>query len=137
MANAVFFISRPAETDGRVTRTVHQTYSTTFRTYQTADGERLKWSAAFPLPKIGEHVRITMNGIGPAEVVGYFKEEGYVGLMTRALNPPKWLREHRERDRESGAYASFPQWKKDGIGCEFGAEVAEIMQPQNSLHPKR
>jgi hypothetical protein len=127
MANPVFFIPRPAETDGEVNRSVHETYSTTYRNYRTADGELLKWSASFPLPTMGQRIRVTMNGIGDAEVVGFFKEEGYVGVMTKALDPPTWLKEQLSREREFTSYAALPQWRKDGISCEFGAEVEELL----------
>jgi len=103
MANPVFFIPRPAETDGEVNRSVHETYSTTYRNYRTADGELLKWSASFPLPTMGQRIRVTMNGIGDAEVVGFFKEEGYVGVMTKALDPPTWLKEQLSRNASSPA----------------------------------
>lgn len=124
MANAEFMIPRPVETDGNVTRETHGAQSTTFMVYRTEAGESLKWSARFPLPQIGEHIRITMNGIGEAEVVGFFKEGGYVGVMTKALNPPKWLKDQREKDRKSADYDSRPAWRKEGFGCEFGAEIA-------------
>lgn len=127
MANPAFFIPRPDETDGKVNRSAHGTYSMKFRNYRTAEGELLKWSALFPLPTLGQRIRITMNGIGDAEVVGFFKEEGYVGVMTKALNPPSWLKEQRARERELTCYAALPQWRKDGIGCEFGAEVGELV----------
>jgi hypothetical protein len=113
--------------DDEVNRSAHGTYFMTFRNYRTADGELLKWSASFPLPTLGQRIRITMNGIGEAEVVGFFKEEGYVGVMTKALNPPSWLKEQRAREREFTSYAALPQWRKDGIGCEFGAEVGELV----------
>lgn len=97
------------------------------RTYRTANGEILKWSAVFPLPALGQRIRLTMNGIGEAEVVGFFKEEGFVGVMTKALNPPERLKKQRARERESAAFVNLPQWRKDGIGCEFGSEVEELV----------
>ena len=96
----------------------------TFALYYNDDEEPLKWSAPFPLPQMGDQIKITMNGIGPATVVGFFEEGGYVGVMTKATNPPKWLVEQRQRDRNRPDFANQPQWYKDGIGCEFGAEIA-------------
>lgn len=117
---AKFFIERPTftgEAQGKQGMTV----------YTTAEGESLLWSGkGFPLPNIGAQVRITMNNIGPAEVVGYFQEEGYLGVMTRAANPPQWLKDQRERDRKNPRHADKPQWWKDGIGCEFGTEIAAL-----------
>jgi len=103
---------------------MHDRWIMTFMVYRTEAGEDLKWSAKFPLPKIGDHIRITMNGIGEAEVVGFFKEGGFVGVMTRALNPPKWLKDQREKEQKSSSFDSLPVWRKEGIGCQFGAEIA-------------
>ncbi len=69
-----------------------------------------------------------MNNIGPADVVGYLKEDGYVGVMTKAINPPKWLVEQRERDKSRVGYDAYPEWLKNGVGCEFGAEIA-LLEP--------
>lgn len=124
MADIEFLIPRPAETDGDVTRETHDQHSTTARVYRTEAGKQLKWSAAFPLPQIGDRVRITMNNIGEAEVMGFFKEGGWVGVMTKALQPPKWLQDQRDRERRSKDFNTLPAWRKDGIGCEFGAEIA-------------
>lgn len=92
--------------------------------YLDAEGKPLLWSGKFPLPNIGDRLTITMNRIGPAEVVGYFSEAGYVGVMTKALDPPTWLVKQRADDRKRPDFAGMPQWWKDDIGCEFGAEVA-------------
>lgn len=100
-----------------------------FRTYQDPEtGRLMMWSAKFDLPKIGETVHITMNSIGAATVVGYFASPGnaaetewYVGIMTRATNPPEWLR----KQNQAGANRmDRPQWWRDGIGCEFGTEIS-------------
>jgi hypothetical protein len=95
-----------------------------FALYYNDDGDLLKWSASFPLPQAGDHITITMNGIGPAVVVGFFEENGYVGVMTKATNPPKWLVDQRKRDKERQDWESKPKWYRDGIGCVFGVEVA-------------
>jgi len=91
--------------------------------YVDDHGQRLYWSAPFPVPDLGDKVTITMNSIGRAVVVGYFEEGGYLGVMTKATNPPKWLVEQRARDHNRADFASKPQWYKDGIGCEFGSEI--------------
>jgi hypothetical protein len=88
--------------------------------YNTADNKLLKWSAPFPLPEIGTRIYITMNGIGWAIVKGYFSSDEYLGVMTFATRPPKWL---REQYKNSKAEAHSPQWVRDGIGCEFGTEI--------------
>jgi hypothetical protein len=90
------------------------------RIYLDASGARMKWSAKFDIPKIGQRIYINMNGIGPAIVKGYFESEGYVGVMTKATKPPKWLRRQRREDAKD---ERRPQWYRDGIGCEFGTEI--------------
>src|ERR1017187_3156625 len=67
-----------------------------FALYDSGE-ERLRWSAPFPLPAIGSRIFITMNSIGWASVEGFFAEDGYVGVMTNAENPPEYLRKQRER----------------------------------------
>ncbi len=125
MANARFLIPRPAESDnGIVTEDKGDGLKVAYQVYRTAEGEDLKWSARFPLPQIGDRIKITMNGIGDAAVVGFFSEEGFVGVMTRAFNPPKWQSKQRERDRRSSGWNSRPNWYKEGIGREFGTEIA-------------
>jgi hypothetical protein len=122
MPNEEFFIPKPAfaysETKDHPTGK-----SSTIRFYRTEAGEELKFSAEFPLPDVGQHIRITMNNIGEAEVVGFFKSGAWVGVMTKALDPPKYLKDQRAKERKSANFDSFPAWRKDGIGCEFGAEI--------------
>lgn len=110
-----FFIPAPAATSERGRGdTRHCTV------YLNSKGQRLLWSASFPLPRIGDRIVITMNGIGPAIVKGYFSEHGYLGVMTRALKPPAWLRKQR---KDEAKRTDMPQWWRDGIGCEFGSEI--------------
>ena len=54
--------------------------------------EALIWAGknGFAPPPIGSKVKVTINGLGNAEVVGYFSEEGYLGLRTKLDNPPAW-----------------------------------------------
>ena len=97
------------------------------------EGERLRWSAPFPLPAIGTRVYITMNSIGWATVEGFFAEDGYLGVMTKAENPPQWLREQRQR-AATRYTPETPEWLKRGIACEFGAEIA-LAQPTAAPRP--
>jgi len=99
--------------------------------YLDASGKEMFWSADFAIPSIGQRIFITMNSIGWAVVKGYFVSEtdtdNYVGVMTLATRPPKWLRDQHKRDLKHGFFGSgspMPQWMKDGIGCEFGTEIA-------------
>jgi hypothetical protein len=41
--------------------------------------------------------------------------------MTRATNPPLWL---RRQNRQSAKDMANPLWMREGIGCEFGTEIA-------------
>lgn len=109
-----FFIPKPKAT-GEPGTGKHAEHAV----YLTEGGERLFWSAPFPLPEVGDNVTITMNRIGPAIVKGYFSQGAYVGVMTFATEPPKWL-----RDQQRDVNANDPDWVKQGIGCEFGAEIA-------------
>lgn len=107
-----FFIDRPKSTRKKI--------GDGHAEYVTAEGIRLAWSGSMPLPEVGDKITITMNSIGPARVMGYFMEGGYLGVMTKALRPPKWLREQR---KEEASRTDMPQWWRDGIGCEFGTEI--------------
>jgi len=100
--------------------------------YLDASGNQMKWSGKFPIPAIGTKVFITMNGIGWATVKGYFESYGYVGLMTLAARPPKWLRDQHKRDAQD---LGQPKWIREGIGCEFGAELA-LKKPTKPRLPK-
>ena len=41
-------------------------------------------------PRIGERINVTMNGLGPAVVVGYAVEDGYLGVLVNLESPPEW-----------------------------------------------
>lgn len=73
------------------------------------------WSGGakgFQVPPVpGDRIKVTMNGIGPAVVLGRFEEHGYLGLMVLPDNPPEWL------VKQSGA--STP------VGV-YGAEIAPL-----------
>ena len=113
-----FFILTPTPTDRRGTASNGREMPI----YLDASGKEMWWSAEFPIPAIGQRIFITMNGIGWAVVKGYFESEGYVGVMTIATRPPKWLRDQHKRDLKSGR--ALPGWMREGIGCEFGTEIA-------------
>lgn len=48
------------------------------------------WSGVNHPPAVGSIVRVTINDIGLAEVLGYFVESGWLGLLVRPSNPPEW-----------------------------------------------
>ncbi len=96
-----------------------------FRPYLDAEGLRMWWSGKKELPKIGDTVKVTMNGIGPAVVKGFFVEWGggdswYVGVMALPKKPPKYYRENVQEDKKN---PNKPAWMKEGIGCFFGSEI--------------
>lgn len=111
-----YFIDRPEATGAIIDKG-----ETSALEYVTAEGIRLAWSGVMPLPNIGATIDITMNNIGLAHVKGYFMEGGWLGVMTKPINPPAWLRKKRDDDTPE-----TPQWAKDGIGCEFGTEIAIV-----------
>jgi hypothetical protein len=77
----------------------------------TPPADKMKWSGEDEPPAIGTKIRITMNGIGPAIVRGYFVEYGWLGLLTEVLSPPDWW---IKQNREPG--------KPDPLGHVFGVE---------------
>ena len=48
------------------------------------------WFNANPPPAIGAKVRANFNKLGTGEVVGYFVEDGFLGLLVTLDNPPDW-----------------------------------------------
>jgi hypothetical protein len=84
--------------------------------YQPKDGEEPpeapKWSGDKAPPAVGDKVRISMNGIGPAIVRGYFVEYGWLGVLTEVLNPPKWWVEQNVKPG-----------KPAPLGHAFGVEI--------------
>jgi hypothetical protein len=130
-----FFILTPTPTDRTETVNHGDGTKNDFPVYLNAEGKPLKWSGKFPIPAVGSRVYVTMNGIGWAIVKGFFESCGYVGLMTLPVGPlPKWYKDQRRRERKEPNYASKPKWIKEGIGCEFGNELAlEKPEPKKVL----
>jgi hypothetical protein len=118
-----FLIPTPIPTPRIETVKYPDRSSKDFAVYLDESGRPMKWGASFPIPTIGSRVFIVMNGIGWAFVEGYFESDGYLGVMTRATNPPRWLQEQRRREAKDPHYHTWPNWRKEGIGCEFGSEI--------------
>jgi hypothetical protein len=72
---------------------------------------QLRWAGAEAPPAIGEKIKITMNGLGTATVVGYFSQDGFLGLRTQLETPPAWYL------KQNGGNV---------IGCIFGPEFAAL-----------
>jgi hypothetical protein len=108
-----FFIPRPMAT-GRLI----DDEGSPMREFHNERGIALKWSGENPLPEVGQMVRIEMNDIGPAVVMGYFESDGYLGIMSRPVTLPKWY-EAKPEDLD---------WQRNGIGCEFGCEISPLKE---------
>jgi hypothetical protein len=50
----------------------------------------LIWAGKVAPPPVGEKIMLTINSLGEAAVVGYFGQDGYLGLRTKLDNPPAW-----------------------------------------------
>jgi hypothetical protein len=60
------------------------------------DESVVKWGYDFcPLPKIGQRVKIKMNGLGDGTVVAYFVEYGFIGVEVKADQLPEWMIKQR------------------------------------------
>lgn len=70
-----------------------------------------RWSADFAPPAIGARVWVNMNDLGPARVVGYFTQHGWLGILADLEAPPAW---HKRQNNNN------PR------GHLFGAEILEL-----------
>ena len=87
--------------------------------FTATDGSSLIWSGGdFSLPSVGDLIRIKMNGIGAAEVIGYFREGGFIGVVTKPISPPEWLK--KQLARGSGLHS------RSGYCFNFGAELTTL-----------
>lgn len=50
----------------------------------------LIWAGKVAPPAIGEKINVNMNSLGNGDVVGYFSQEGYLGLRVKLDSPPEW-----------------------------------------------
>jgi hypothetical protein len=66
------------------------------------------WAGKAPPPAIGSKVTVIINNLGPAVVVGYFVEAGFLGLRVQHDSPPDWY---------------IKQNKGNVVGHVFGPEV--------------
>ncbi len=56
-----------------------------------------RWSGSSPPPAIGERVNLFINSFGPATVVSYFVEHGFLGIECKLDKVPDWLERQCER----------------------------------------
>lgn len=76
-----------------------------------------KWSADFPVPELGTGVRIRVNNIGDATVIGYFRKQDYLGLLVAVANQPAF------HERNYGT-------RRIPVMCVFGAEIDLLEAPE-------
>jgi len=69
---------------------------------------RARWSGSCPPPPVGAIVFVRMNRIGASQVIGYFVEDNWLGLLIKPIDPPDWF------VRQNGYNAK---------GHVFGAEI--------------
>ena len=81
-----------------------------------------KWSGADKPPEIGQCIDIKMNSIGAAKVDGYFVEDGWLGLITKPVNPPEWF---------------IKQNGYDATAYVFGAEVKGVVDEPVIVGPNQ
>lgn len=61
-----------------------------------------KWMSDRAIPAIGERVEANMNGLGWGECVGYWAEEGYLGVMVKFDDPPAWYLKNCDGKNDPG-----------------------------------
>jgi hypothetical protein len=49
-----------------------------------------KWSGKTTPPEIGTNVRIYLSDLGTGDVLGYFAEYGWLGVLVKLHDPPHW-----------------------------------------------
>jgi hypothetical protein len=76
-------------------------------------GDVALWSGLADPPAVGTRVRVTMNGLGPGTVRGYFTESGWLGLHVELEAPPAWW------VKQNTGRTGRKRW-----ACLFGVEVA-------------
>jgi hypothetical protein len=76
---------------------------------EVVNRDALKWSSKIPLPAVGDLIIVTMNGIGPAEVTGYFEESGWLGLLCTLLDPPDW--HSKQNKTNTGGHIFGPEFR--------------------------
>jgi hypothetical protein len=62
-------------------------------------------------PTIGSKIYVTMNKLGPATVKGYFVEGGWLGILVKLSDPPKWWREQNKGEPGRLAHIFGPEFR--------------------------
>ena len=74
------------------------------RNYREFD--KLKWVSDKPIPKVGEKVIAAINAIGPVIVERYFVEYGFIGVIAKPTDPPKWYIKQNGKDASAHFFPS-------------------------------
>lgn len=61
-------------------------------------------------PPVGEKINVSMNGLGNGNVVGYFSEESFLGLLVILDNAPEWFIK-QNGDAKKVCHVFGPEWK--------------------------
>ena len=75
-----------------------------------AEFDALQYVSDKPMPRVGDELTVTFNGIGRVVVTGYFVEFGFLGLLVRPSDPPEWYIKQNGRD---GICHIFPSETKE------------------------
>lgn len=63
---------------------------------------------------IGEFIRVRINGLGRAQVTGYFSDQEYLGVTVRYSTPPAWYVKQNGGNVEGAVF-----------GAEISADVVD------------
>jgi hypothetical protein len=73
-------------------------------------GTALIWSSfrnsEMEPPAIGDFIRVRINGLGRAQVTGYFSDGGFLGVTVRYSTPPAWYVKQNRGNVEGGVFGS-------------------------------
>jgi hypothetical protein len=61
-------------------------------------------------PAIGSAVTVTINQLGTGTVIGYFTQEGYLGLVVQLVAPPAWFLK-QNNNRNPACHVFGPEFK--------------------------
>lgn len=90
----------------------------------------IKWShMTFDVPAVGDTVRVRINRIGPSRVIGYFVDDGFLGLLVRPLAPPEWFVKQNGRFSECHVFGSEIEPLTDDPASRVTARVVRHRDP--------
>ena len=64
-----------------------------------------KWSGNF-IPKIGETVFAVVNDIGKCQILGYYLEDGWIGVIAKPAQPPEWFIRQNGKNAVCGLFGT-------------------------------